>query len=164
MCARILLPLALIAAGCTTPAGLRSSPIPPLSVELHDLRGRPYQVGDHLAKGSTVALVFWQSWSDGCAEAAPELARAARERGDSMRFFGVVPGPDSVVDPDDVRRTAAQWGFEFPTLRDRDLAVTNLLGVTGTPTLVVLDPSGRIRYRGRSVPPEWNSPAATASR
>ena len=49
------------------------------------------------------------------------LVRAANELEGSVRFFGVVPGPDDMVDEDAVRERSEQYDMPYPHVRDRDL-------------------------------------------
>ena len=52
--------------------------------------------------------------------------------------------------------TIRELHLPYRNVRDRELELTDALGITGTPTIVVLGPNGRILYRGHEVP-EWET-------
>ena len=126
-------------------------------LQLLDMDGRRHDADALIASGHAVVLVFWQTWCSSCKREAPDLARAVEEYGESIRFFGVVSGPDRVIDDEKVRRVAAEWGQRQPQIRDRDLALTKRFDVFGTPVVIVLGPGGRVLYRGFRLPEEWDS-------
>lgn len=68
----------------------------------------------------------------------------------------MVSGPDSAVDEDKLSTAIFQNGLTYPQVRDRDLALTKLFGVTGTPTVIVLDSNGQVVYREHHVPASWD--------
>ena len=154
-----LLLLALLSSACASdgaPAPATASRGPALPAQVVDMDGGSHALADRAA-GRPVALVFWQVWCASCRAEAPELARAAAEHGGRIEFLGVVPGPDTLVDDAKVRETAASWGLPYPSVRDRDLALTNALGVEGTPTIIVLGEDQRVLYRGHEPPPDWGA-------
>lgn len=122
---------------------------------LHDMDGRTHDADALLAAGQPVVLVFWQTWCPTCKREAPELAHAVLEYGDAMKFFGVVSGPDDVVDDAKVLRVAEEWGHRHPQIRDRDLSLTKRFKVFGTPVIIVLGREGRELYRGHRLPKDW---------
>ena len=121
------------------------------------LDGDPYDIGARLDAGETVALVFWQTGCPHSKEAAPDLVAAAAENGERITFLGLVPGPARVIPSDSIRQKAAEWSIPYPTLRDADLALYNLFGVGGTPTIVVIDSDRTVRYRSSQLPRSWAS-------
>jgi thiol-disulfide isomerase/thioredoxin len=151
--------LAVLTAGCASGgssaeevAGAESC------LKLTDMQGRCHDLEAGLARGETVALVFWQTWCKSCRKEAPELARAVRDHGEKIRFVGVVPGRDDTVDDGEVRKTAAEWGYDaFPQVRDRDLALTRSLKVKGTPTILVLGKGKEELFRAHRAPKSWET-------
>ena len=65
-------------------------------------------------------------------------------------------GPDASVDEDKLAAAIFQYRMSYPQVRDRDLALTELLGVSGVPTVVVLAPDGTVAYREHGLPPDWD--------
>jgi FAD:protein FMN transferase len=144
--------LTLALAACAAPG-----PAPPPARELKvvDTDGVAHDLDAALARGEAVALVFWQTWCGSCAQEAPAIVEAQRAHGARLRFVGVVPGRDDVVDDAEVARVRAAWGYAFPQVRDRDLALSRRFGVEGTPTIVVLGEGGAVKYSGHRPPPDW---------
>jgi thiol-disulfide isomerase/thioredoxin len=126
-----------------------------LHAPLDDTTGRPLVIADELARGKTVALVFWQAWCAPCRAEAPALVTASRAYPD-LEIVGVVSGPDDAVDAEELERAIRELGLPYRNVRDRALDLTRVLEVRGTPTIVVLDSRGQVLYRGHEVP-DWET-------
>jgi thiol-disulfide isomerase/thioredoxin len=126
-------------------------------LELVDMDGRRHDADALIAAGHPVVLIFWQTWCTSCKREAPELARAVEEHGEALRFFGVVSGPDGLIDDEKVRRVAREWKLTHPQVRDRDLALTNRFRVYGTPVVIVLGAGGEELYHGYRLPDDWSA-------
>ncbi|MEZ6017717.1 MAG: TlpA disulfide reductase family protein [Planctomycetota bacterium] len=147
-----------LAAGCAATGGGTTSAVVPASLAMSDLDGVRHDLDAELAKGRAVTLVFWQTWCASCKAEAPALVRAAVAHADHMTFVGVVPGTDATVDDDEVRRVASELGLPYPTVRDRDLALTESFQVQGTPTIIVLEGSpARIVFAGHRPPSDFGA-------
>lgn len=153
----VLLTGLLALVGCT------SSEVAPARADLKvvDLSGATHDLDATLGRGEAVALVFWQTWCASCAGEAPAIVEAQRQYADRIHFVGVVPGRDADVDDAEVARVRAAWGYEFPQVRDRDMALSRRFGVTGTPSIVVLGAGGVVRYSGHRPPEDWAGLAGT---
>ena len=97
-------------------------------VSLADLRGHP------------VVLNFWATWCGPCYEEHGALLRAARERGDDVRFLGVVYEDEEPL----VASFLARHGQAFPSLVDPGSRAAIAYGVYGVPETFFLDAEGRI--------------------
>ncbi len=126
-----------------------------LQAPLNDTTGRPLVIADEFATGKKVTLVFWQAWCAPCRAEAPELVAASRKY-TSMEIVGVVSGPDDAVDADELERAIRELGLPYRNVRDRALDLTRALEIRGTPTIVVLDATGRVLYRGHEAP-DWEA-------
>ena len=125
---------------------------------LEDMQGAEHDLAADLAGGREVALVFWQTWCASCIAEAPHVVAAAAERAGTTEFYGVVSGPDDVVDDDKVRAMTEQLGLTYPQVRDRSVALAEHFEVEGTPTIIVIAPGGEISYRGHRLPETWTTP------
>jgi len=138
------------------------------SLELVDMNGGRHDAEALIAAGHPVVLIFWNTWCKSCKGEAPGLVRAVDEYGETLRFFGVISGPDRVIDDEKVRRVAREWGYSHPQIRDRDLALAKRFRIFGTPVVIVLGDGGRELYRGFRLPDNWGSfvptPAAESNR
>lgn len=121
-----------------------------------DTTGQAHDIGAVLKDGKPVALVFWQPWCGACIAEAPTVIAAHGRLGDEMEFYGVVSGPDESVDAADVAKAMLDTGMTYPTIRDRDLRLTNGLGVEIQPTIVIIDSAGTMTYRAEAPPKEWH--------
>lgn len=166
----LVIALAALVAGCAGPPDGGNAAAAPLKLAAETLTqptlsGAPSDLATRLDRGETVVLVFWQTWCESCRREAPAIAKAAEQERGSLTFLGVVPGADANVSDAEITATAGRWGYTFPQLRDRELALTRALGVEGTPTIVVLGPGpndtgssgARILYREHRLPDSWAS-------
>ena len=105
-------------------------------VELAKLRGR------------TVILDFWATWCAPCEVQMPILDALWREAGDGrLMIVGVSVDSDP---PASVAKWVEERGFRYPiAFGDQELAMH--YGILGFPSLVVIDPEGRIQARHTGV-------------
>lgn len=107
------------------------------SISLADLRGQP------------AVLVFWTAWCPVCKEEAPQFNQlAAQYEPRGVRVLGINI-------QDSLARTESgikDFGIRYAVVRDADAAVARLYKVTGTPTIVILDRRGTVRYFGNELP------------
>jgi len=149
--------LALALSGCAAD-GARPEPVPgEVSLDREDTDGKRHDLEGALARGETVAFVFWQTWCESCAEEAPLIKAAAAQEQGKIHFVGVVPGKAETVDEAEVEQVRARWGYDFPQLRDADMSLTKALGVKGTPTIVVLGSERTVLYHAHRPPADWAS-------
>ena len=83
---------------------------------------------------------------------APLVQQAYRKFADQMNVVGVVSGPDSSVDQDMLNKLIFRLGLTYPQVRDRDLSITHLFEVKGTPDVVLLSADHEVLYRGHGLP------------
>jgi peroxiredoxin len=104
--------------------------------------------------GQPAVLIFWTAWCPVCKEEAPEFNELAAQfatRG--VRVIGINI-------QDSVARTEAgikEFGIQYTVARDPDAAVTRRYKVTGTPTIVLIDRNGVVRYFGNELPLDYAS-------
>ncbi|MFO0687587.1 MAG: TlpA disulfide reductase family protein [Myxococcota bacterium] len=148
MAALLALALAALAVpGCESRDAVVAEPLGPApefvlpllaggEVELAKLRGR------------TVILDFWATWCAPCEVQMPILDALAREMGDGpLAIVGVSVDTDP---PAVVAKWVEERGFRYPiAFGDQELAMH--YGILGFPSLIVIDPEGRIRARHTGV-------------
>ena len=97
--------------------------------------------------GKILVLEFW-SFKCPVAlaynERLAELQSKYRNRG--VTFLAVASNKNE--SPIEVRRNRENLKLPFPVLLDRDGAMADRLGATHTPSIVILDGAGMLRYRG----------------
>ncbi len=101
-------------------------------------------------KGKPHVLVFWAVWCGPCAAELREVERVSRT--EKIPFVGIA------VDSSEkqARRMVERTGITFANYLDYDSAFADTLGISGVPSLLLIDGNGRVAwsYTGYSVFPE----------
>jgi peroxiredoxin len=109
-------------------------------VSLADLRGKP------------AVIVFWSAWCPLCREEAPRInALAAQYGGKGVRVLGIDIKDSAARTESGVR----QFGIKYLVARDPDASVAHSYQVTGTPTVIILDRKGVVRYFANELPDDY---------
>lgn len=121
-----------------------AKPVP--SFEALTLDGQPLRVAD--LRGRHVALVFWAGWCRASAEAAPDLEKIFTTFQGNPRFamIGVSLDESSAVARTHADKLGLKWATGWLDEPGR-LRLLDTYGVKGTPTIFLLDPSGKISAR-----------------
>ncbi len=134
-------------------AGTREStaftPIPAPSFHVNDFNGIPFSSKSF--KGKFTVLYFYSVRCPVCNEYTARVTDLVQRYASDSRvqFVGIhSTAADKAVGGGEVRVQAAVSGLKFPMLDDRDGAVARKFKVSRTPTLVVLDEAGFVRYHG----------------
>ncbi|QYJ16233.1 Thiol-disulfide oxidoreductase ResA [Rubrobacter xylanophilus DSM 9941] len=97
-----------------------------------------------LPEGRAAMLVFFATWCPHCQNEAPTIAEFSREYED-LRVMMISVADENWPEtdtPQEVRRFVEAYGIQGPAIYDPALGRT--YRVTGTPTVYVVDRSGRI--------------------
>lgn len=132
---------------------LEGKPFPGLAVDFHI--GAPRRTADQL-KGNVVLFFFWAHWCGDCKRQKPileELHRAYSDDGlvivGPTRFYGYIArGEEATPEQElDYLKHAYQQQYPLPQWMSVPISNQNFLnfGVSGTPTLVLVDRSGIVR-------------------
>jgi len=110
---------------------------------LTDLDGKAVSLSSFRGN-SVVILDFWATWCGPCRLTMPVLQRLK----DSLGGRGlVVLSIDLRENPATVRSFIQQNGFTMRVLMDSDGAVSGAWGVSGIPSLFVIDKEGNVRHQ-----------------
>ena len=125
--------------------------------QLEDVEGRTFTLSAH--RGQAVVLFFGSIDSPRTTDYNARVARLARMYADDTRvkFFALdvaLAGSGRRISRQALRSDPAIAARGFPTLIDDRGAIAARYSATDTPTFIVLDPHGVVRYRG----PFDNSP------
>jgi len=150
--------LALTFAGTTPVVNSADLPAPDLSHELtrldkpasapdftlENMDGEQVSLSDY--RGKVVMLNFWATWCPPCRREIPSMESIYQDLGeDGFTVLAV----NEFEDPDHVFAYTGQLSVDptFPVLFDRDSSVSQLFGVKGLPTTILIDRQGRMVYR-----------------
>lgn len=93
-------------------------------------------------RGKVVLLDFWATWCGPCRQTLPLVERLAREhQKDGLSVIGINQGES----PTQVKQFYAGRDPGYTIVSDADGAVSNEWGITGLPTLIVVDGNGKVR-------------------
>jgi thiol-disulfide isomerase/thioredoxin len=105
-------------------------------------------LGTEKLSGRPAVLIFWASWCGPCMSEVPDLQRLYGTYGDRVGFLAINMGED----PRRVHATVQDRGLNYPVALDLDESLASRFRVRSIPLVLVLDGSGRIRYRGSGLP------------
>jgi thiol-disulfide isomerase/thioredoxin/sugar lactone lactonase YvrE len=96
-------------------------------------------------RGKVVLLDFWASCCINCLHVIPDLKRLERKYSDELVVIGVHSAKFSAERETDTVRTAIlRYEIEHPVVNDSDMRLWELYEVRAWPTLVLIDPAGRV--------------------
>ena len=90
-------------------------------------------------RGKTVVLNFWASWCGPCKQEAPAFNRFHKAHPE-VPVIGIAIDSGNAIR---VKRTAQQWGIEYPVVVD-DGSVQRTYDISTLPTTVVVDAEGKV--------------------
>ncbi len=154
------LPATAVQAGFPTPKLSHTltklkTPVPAPDFTLRDMDGKSHSLSDY--RGKVVMLNFWATWCPPCRHEMPSMESIFQEMG--KQGF-VVLAVNQFEDSDHVFAYMGQLSVfpTFPILFDHKGKVSQMYGIKGLPTTLLIDKQGRVIYRavgGR----DFNHPA-----
>jgi alkyl hydroperoxide reductase subunit AhpC len=93
--------------------------------------------------GKLNVLIFWSVDCPHCRKSLPEINAWLKANPDGINVVSAASVPNDTVATKTKEYCDVQ-AFVFPTLVDRDLAISQLFNVTTTPTIVIVGPDGVI--------------------
>jgi DNA-binding beta-propeller fold protein YncE len=104
---------------------------------------RPLRMAD--LRGKVVVLDFWTYGCINCQHVIPELRRLEAKYASELVVIGVHSAKfEHERDTDNIRQIVLRYELEHAVANDRDFVVWDSYAVRAWPTLVVVDPAGRI--------------------
>ena len=139
--------LSVILATGSIPSG--PSQAPDFTAALVSGPGAGGRVSLRALQGEVVVIDFWASWCGPCRRSIPILNELAQTYEGRVRVYGINV---EAMEPPAVRAAHERLGATFPTLHDPTQSIQHAYGVTGLPTLFVIDRDGRIRHEETGMP------------
>lgn len=125
--------------GCAVPEGSQVGDKAP-DFTLSTLDGGQVTLSE--LKGSPVMLTFWTTGCSACIYQMSFLETAHNEAGNNVEFLNIDIGESSYQ----VQATVDYYGFSLPVAIDSDETVSEAYNIFYTPTNIILDEDGIIRY------------------
>jgi len=113
--------------------------------------GQTVNLADY--RGKVVVLYFSATWAPLVSKELPavqQLADRYAARGVVVYWVSInslKQGAKNYASDADLQAFAQRYGLKVPVLRDPEQTVYSALGLNALPTIVVVDPSGRIAHR-----------------
>jgi len=107
-------------------------------------------------RGKVVVLDFWTLGCINCQHIVPDLERLEDEFGDALVVIGVHSGKYEREHADEsIREAVLRLGLRHPVVNDPDFTIWDLYGANAWPTVVVVDPAGKVvgQHSGEGVYP-----------
>ena len=113
------------------------------------LDGKTFDLAEYKGK-KPVYLIFWATWCPNCKHEIPHIKALYNALNDKVAIVAInVSINDSLAK---VRRYVDEYKLPYPVAFDDGAKVTDLYGIIGTPTQIVIDIQGIIRYRNPATP------------
>lgn len=97
-----------------------------------------------------VYLFFWATWCPICKKEIPKVKALYEAYGDQIEILAINVGlNDSLSNVEDYIK---EYDIQYPIAFDTNSVISEQFGVFGTPTQVVIDIDGEIRYQGHQYP------------
>lgn len=96
-------------------------------------------------RGKIVMLDFWTYGCINCIHIIPDLKRLEAEYADELVVIGVHSAKfENEGETDNIRQIVQRYEVEHPVINDSDFTVWNAYGVRAWPTVMVIDPFGKV--------------------
>jgi len=93
-------------------------------------------------RGKFVLIDFWATWCPPCREAIPELNGYHEKFSDKLVVIGLSDETEEAV------RKLVDPQIEYAIAIDTQARMKNVVGVTGIPHVLIIDPQGIVRWEG----------------
>ena len=115
--------------------------------------GKPHRLADY--RGQVVVLDFWGVWCGGCVESIPVMKELADKYEPQGVVFLAIHTPDGKRDQINKLRKLKAWNAACGIDRGAttsDGESSRRYGVSGYPSVIVIDPEGRIAFNSGAAP------------
>lgn len=104
------------------------------------------KLSDYVGKDGKYLLVdFWASWCGPCRREIPVIKSILEENSDRLNVLGVAVWDE----PDNTREAMEQLKITWPVIIDAQRIPTDIYGILGIPTIILIGPDGTILVRDK---------------
>lgn len=104
------------------------------------------KLSDYVGRDGKYLLVdFWASWCGPCRREIPGIKKLLEENSDKMNVLGVAVWDE----PDATRDAMERLGITWPVIIDAQRIPTDIYGILGIPTILLISPDGTILVRDK---------------
>ena len=119
-----------------------------LDFTLNDLNGESVSVST-LSKGKPLLLTFTTTWCPHCITVIPALKEIySKNRDRGLELLAVYVNEK----PENVENFQKKHNIPYKILIDPNGKIANSYKIRGVPTLMIIDKTGTIKYRGHGLP------------
>lgn len=97
-----------------------------------------------------VYLIFWATWCPICKSELPVWKNLHKQLGNKIEFIGINVGINEKAET--VKEYVKKNTLNFTVIFDKEQKIIKAFGVMGTPTHIIIDRKGVIRYRDSKLP------------
>lgn len=139
-------PLGVVAAAAGMPdeyMGQQAAPEFPTGLDWINTGGKPVTIAQ--LKGKVVLLDFWTYGCINCFHVIPGLKKLEAKYPDTLVIVGVHSAKfETEGKTDHIAAVVRRYGLQHPVVNDHAMQVWDAYGSQGWPTLVVVDPAGKV--------------------
>lgn len=96
-------------------------------------------------RGKVILLDFWTYCCINCMHIIPDLKRLEKKYKDELIVIGVHSAKFTTEqETENIRQAILRYEIEHPVVNDRDMVIWRSYGVRAWPTLVLIDPAGKV--------------------
>jgi len=96
-------------------------------------------------RGKVVLLDFWTYCCINCMHVIPDLKRLEKKYASELAVIGVHSAKFTTErETENIRQAILRYEIEHPVVNDRDMLIWREYGVNSWPTLVLIDPAGKV--------------------
>ena len=121
----------------------------PKGFSINTLDGQEFSLSSYQHK-KPVFLFFWATWCPICKKEIPRIKALHKEFGDQIEVLAINVGYNDSLE--NIRQYQRTYNTNFPIAYDEHSHLSESFGVFGTPTQIVIDIDGKLRYQGNEFP------------
>ncbi len=123
--------------------------------ELKTLEGIEFNSKTHKNQNSMM-LIFWATWCPNCKREIPTINQIHNNyKSKGMEVLAINVGVNDSISR--TKKYRKKYGISYPVAFDSSSHISRKFKVQGTPTIIIVDKKGVIRYRSTNVPEDLNT-------